>query len=182
MVLRRQRSDVELLAAAETDGRAFGAFYRRHERAVLRFFLHWSGSPEVAADLTAETFARAFESLRGYREERGEPRAWLFGIGRNVLARSRERGKVEDECRQRLGMPVLAIDDAALERINALDGDAVTALEGLRPALRDAVVGRVVQDRSYAELARDLACSESVVRQRVHRGLARLRNRLEVRP
>ncbi len=130
--------------------------------------------------MTAETFARAFEGLTGFRKDRGEPRAWLFGIARHVLAASVQRGKIEDECRRRLAMPVLAIDDAALERIQSLSGDATAALAELSPVLRDAVTGRVVEDRDYGELARELACSERVVRQRVHRGLARLRARLEV--
>jgi DNA-directed RNA polymerase specialized sigma24 family protein len=103
---------------------------------VVGYFLHWTGSPETAADLTTETFARAYEGLTGFREDRGEPRAWPFGIARHVLAASVQRGKVEDDCRRRLGMPLLAIDDAALERIQSLSGDATAALAGLWPVLR----------------------------------------------
>src|SRR6185437_12754654 len=44
---------------------------------------------------------------------------------------------------------------------------------------RRAVQGRVIEERDYPELARNLACSESVVRQRVSRGLRSLRERLE---
>ena len=50
-------SDDELLAAARADPLAFGAFYRRHEERMLAFFLGRVGDAEVAADLTAETFA-----------------------------------------------------------------------------------------------------------------------------
>jgi RNA polymerase sigma factor (sigma-70 family) len=178
------RSDVELLADARLDGQAFGAFYRRHERAMLGYFLHWSRSPELAADLTAETFAAAFESLASFLSERGEPRAWLFGIARHVLARSVRRGRVEADARRRLGMPVLVVDDDALGRIEAmasLEGIALELLEELSPTLRSAVFGRVVQEREYGELAQSLECSEAVVRQRVRRGLARLRDRMEVR-
>ena len=46
------RSDAELAAAARTDPAAFGEVDRRHERAVLAYFLRWSRVPEVAADLT----------------------------------------------------------------------------------------------------------------------------------
>jgi RNA polymerase sigma-70 factor (ECF subfamily) len=41
------------------------------------------------------------------------------------------------------------------------------------------VQGRVLEERDYQELARTLDCSESVVRQRVSRGLRSLRERLE---
>jgi RNA polymerase sigma factor (sigma-70 family) len=179
------RSDAELFAATPESPQAFGEFYRRHEQAVLRFFLYWSRSGELAADLTAETFAAVFESLPRYDAERGEPRAWLFGIAQNILARSVRRGRVEDETRRRLGLAAVVVDDDALERIEALasqDGSALEALDGLSAVLREAVSGRVLEEREYRELAEALNCSLSVVRQRVRRGLSRIRDRLEVKP
>src|SRR5438105_724539 len=53
------------------------------------------------------------------------------------------------------------------------------ALDALPEPLRAALLARVVQERSYPEIAAELDCSEHVVRQRVHRGLARLRAGLE---
>jgi len=177
------RTDVELLAAAPADADAFDEFYRRHERAVLGFFVHWCRSGELAADLMAETFAAAFEARSRYRAELGEPRAWLFGIARHVLLRSIRHGRVEDETRRRLGIARLVIDDDALERVEALASQsdaAVDALAGLSDVLREAVAGHVIDEREYRELAQALECSESVIRQRVRRGLARMRRRLEV--
>jgi DNA-directed RNA polymerase specialized sigma24 family protein len=43
------------------------------------------------------------------------------------------------------------------------------------------VLARVVDEGSYAEIAAQLKTSQSVVRQRVSRGLATLRNRAEGR-
>jgi RNA polymerase sigma-70 factor (ECF subfamily) len=178
------QSDAELAAATAADPDAFGELYRRHERAVLAFFVHWSRSPELAADLTAETFAAALASLSSYRPERGELRAWLFGIARHVLARSLERGRVEDEARRHLGMPPVLVDDETLERIEAIastNGAVLKLLAELPEPIQSAVSGRVLEEREYRELAQSLACSQSVVRQRVHRGLARLRDRLEAK-
>jgi RNA polymerase sigma-70 factor (ECF subfamily) len=176
------QTDAALLQAVPGDPEAFAEFYRRHERAVLGHFMHWCRDPELAADLMAETFAAAFESVGRCRPELGEPGAWLFGIGRHVLLRSVRRGRVENEIRRRLGMSNLVLDDEALERVEAIvsqDGSAQAALEGLSAVLRDAVAGRVIEEREYRELAQRLQCSESVVRQRVRRGLARMRDRLE---
>ncbi len=179
----RSSSDVSLLEATPVDPEAFAEFYRRHERAVLGYFMHWCRDSELAADLMAETFAAAFESAGRYRPELGQPSAWLFGIGRHVLLRSVRRGRVENETRRRLGMSVLVLDDHALEQVDATAaqaGGAVAALDDLSTVLRDAVAGRVIQEREYRELAEALQCSQSVVRQRVRRGLARMRERLEI--
>lgn len=169
--------DADLLAG---DAEAFGVFYARHEDAVLAFFLRRVRRADLAADLTAETFAAALGSRRTHDPSRGEARGWLFGIARNVLGTSLRRGRVEDDARRRLGLERLVLDDAALARVEELVGaPALAALEDLPPDQRDAVAGRVVQERTYEELAAALRCSESVVRQRVSRGLRTLRSRLQ---
>ena len=158
----------------------YGAFYLRHERDVLVFFLRRAGGADLAADLCAETFARALEGRASFDPSRGPARAWLFGIARHVLAESLEKGRVLDEARRRLQLEPLVLDDTDLARLAALaDEPAVRALEELPPEQRQAVAGRVIEDRDYAELAVSLRCSQSLVRQRVSRGLRALRNRLE---
>ena len=127
------------------------------------------GAAELAADLTAETFAAALGSLASYLPDRGEFPAWLFGIARHVLARSLERGRVEDQARRRLGMPPVHVDDETIERIEQLasmNGAALTLLDELPEPVRAAIFGRVLEEREYSELAESLACSKSVVRQR----------------
>jgi DNA-directed RNA polymerase specialized sigma24 family protein len=64
--------DETLLETARGEPAAFGAFYRRHEDRVLSYFLARVGDPEVAADLTAETFAAALASAHRFRR-RKEP-------------------------------------------------------------------------------------------------------------
>jgi RNA polymerase sigma-70 factor (ECF subfamily) len=79
------RTDGELLVATATDPTAFATFYRRHVRGVLSFFRRRCPTPELALDLTAETFAAALEASPRY-EPRPEPaRTWLYGIAWNKL-------------------------------------------------------------------------------------------------
>jgi len=175
-----RRPDEALLAATPREPAAFGAFYARHEDAVLLFFLRRTRSPELAADLAAETFAAALVAAGRFRPGPAPAAAWLFGIARHTLAMSARRGQVERRARQRLGLPPLLLDDEALERVAAVedDGRALEALAGLPAEQRRAVEARVLQERDYAEIARELRCSEAVVRQRVSRGLRTLRSHL----
>jgi RNA polymerase sigma factor (sigma-70 family) len=169
--------DDALLAATRQDPEAFGAFYRRHERAIFAYFRRRVGGPELAADLTAETFAAALLAVRHYRPD-GRPAAgWLFGIARNVLGRSVERRRVEDRARRRLGMPALELDETQLEALERIHGDDhVAALLAALPADEAvAIRARVIDEHGYPEIAAGLRCSEQVVRKRVSRGLARLR-------
>lgn len=171
-------SDEDLLGSSPED---FGLFYTRNEAAVLSFFRSRVSSPELAADLTAECFAQALKGRRRYKEELAPARAWLFGIAGHVLSHARRRGAVEERGRRRLGMEPVVLDDAALARVDELDGeDTVTlALEGLPGAQREAVRARVLQELSYAEIAERFSCSEAVARKRFSRGIAQLRARVE---
>src|SRR6202035_495572 len=172
-------SDEGLLARTPSDAQAFAEFYRRWERPVAGFFVRAVGTGDVAADLTAEVFAEALSSASRFDPARGEAAAWLFGIARHLLARSRERGRVEDEARLRLGMPLLALDDELIARIEAAGEDrALGLMDGLPEDQRSALQARVLDEQGYDEIAAELQCSESVVRKRVSRGLAAIRTRL----
>ncbi|HMJ35702.1 MAG TPA: sigma-70 family RNA polymerase sigma factor [Baekduia sp.] len=176
-------SDGDLLrAAAAGDDVAFSVFYRRHLDGVLAFLRRRVADPELAFDLAAETFAAVILAAPDWRGD-GEPAAWLYGIARNKLRESLRRGRVEDAARRRLGLEPVDLDDEDLrrveERAGAGAGDLAARLDELPEPTRRALLARVVDEREYAEIAAELACSEQVVRQRVHRGLRMLRTRME---
>jgi RNA polymerase sigma factor (sigma-70 family) len=178
-------NEATLLArVAAGDGAAFGVLYRRYLPLVVRWCLTQTGDRELAADLSAEVFAAALQHARRYEPQKGSPAAWLLGIARNKLLESRRRGRIESTARQRLGIAALALSDGDLARVEELASldDAVLELVAQLPAeQRDAVLARVLEDRSYPELAAEMRCSQAVVRKRVSRGLNTLRARMEDR-
>jgi RNA polymerase sigma factor (sigma-70 family) len=178
-------SDEELLAATSRQPEAFGAFYRRHERAMLVFFRRRTSTPEAAADLTAEVFAAALASSKRFRPGGSPPIAWLYAIANNKLSSSRKRGRIEERARKRLQTEPLVLTDDALDRIEALMDASRSAqvirelLERLPPEQHDAVRSHILEERRYDDIASDLQCSQAVVRQRVSRGLKALRTGLD---
>ncbi|HEX4345157.1 MAG TPA: RNA polymerase sigma factor [Solirubrobacteraceae bacterium] len=176
--------DTSLLRAAATgDAHAFEVFYERHLSAVTGFHLARTGRRELAFDLTAETFAAVVLSCGSFDPARGSAAGWLCGIAANKLHASLRRGRVEAAARRRLHHEPIVVDDDDLARVDELAGDVDEAriaelLEELPSDQREAVLSRVVDERSYDEIARTMRCSQALVRQRVHRGLRRLRSRL----
>lgn len=170
------RSDEDLLASGESED--FGVFYDRHVRALLAYFARRTGDPEVASDLTAETFASAIVAQRRYRPT-GPAVAWLYTIAARRLADYHRRGYVERRKRRLLAMERRPVggDDAAMISLLAADS-AVAMLAELPRDQRDAVAAHVVEERSYEDLAGELHTSQAVVRQRVSRGLAALRRQI----
>ena len=181
---RERWSDRELLSAiADCDGEAFTVFYRRHLPATVAFLLRETHDREATADLTAEVFSAIMLAARRYRPEKDTAAPWVLGIARNTLGASRRRRRVEDRARQRLGFEPVELDDSDLERTDHLAGQAGVRASELVQSLPDnerrAVTARIIDERSYGEIAAEVECSEMVVRKRVSRGLARLRQGIE---
>jgi RNA polymerase sigma-70 factor (ECF subfamily) len=158
---------------------AFGTVYRRHNRVVLAYLARRVPEPELAADLLAETFAALLVLVRDeQRSVPASPIAWLLGTARHLLIDSYRRGRVEARARTRLAMQPLSLDDADLRRIEEISAETDVLAELARTLPADqlaALRARVFDEGEYAEIARDLRCSEAVVRKRVSRAIRTLR-------
>src|SRR5215467_9282865 len=95
-------SDEVLLAGSDPAG--FEEFYGRHVDTLLGFFARRTRDAELAADLTAETFAAALSGRRRFDAGHGSAVGWLFGIAMKKLADAQRRGYADKKARRRLGM------------------------------------------------------------------------------
>jgi len=154
--------------------------YRSHARRIAGYLMRVTGDAEVAADLTAETFAAALLSRDRYRADMGAPTTWLYAIAANKLKDWRRRGYAEDRARRRLRIerPVLSEEDVAEFNRLADEVSADALLEVLPADQRSALRARVLDERAYGEIAVAEGVSEAAVRQRVSRGLSSLRQRI----
>lgn len=170
-----------MAALVAGDADRFSEFYRRHLPAVTAFFARRVRDREAAFDLTAETFAAVVVSADRFDRARGPAAAWLLGIAEHKLIDSVRRQRVEADARRRLALEPVVITDADLVCVEEFSHqpDLAELVAALPVAHREAVVARVIEERTYPEIAAHLRCSEAVVRQRVHRGLRRLREQLK---
>lgn len=173
-------TDGELLERTRGgDREAFGALYERRHELVLAFLLKRTRNPEAAMDLMAETFASALVALL----ERppaisGSAAPWLLTIARNTMIDSYRRGRVESGARERLALEPVQIDDSDVDRVLrvAAETDLLIRLSDELPADQfEALRARILDERGYEEIARELSCSTAVVRKRVSRAIATLR-------
>src|SRR5690349_20256435 len=170
-------TDAELLQRARTDAHAFRELYDRYAARVFAFHRNRSGDPDAAHELTAETFAEAWQSRKRFRDEAGGSAGpWLFAIARHVLASSVRRGRIERAACTRLGL---------LERLDREPATAEPTEAWLDDALADlpddqqrALELRFVDGLAYGDGAASLQTTPGTARVRVHRGLAALRDRL----
>jgi RNA polymerase sigma-70 factor (ECF subfamily) len=175
------RTDAELISAARQDPQAFREFYDRYAVWLRTWFQRQTGSESAALDLTAETFAQAWNASRRFRDlANGSGAPWLFGIARNLLRQYHKHNRIETAARERLGMPLAWADCEEYERVD----DRVSATS-MAPALSSAVSAlpreqrralelRVLHQLDYDEVAGRLGCSQNAARLRVSRALRAL--------
>ena len=179
------RSDAELIVASSADPQAFRELYDRWSEPILQYFARRVYDAEVAADLTAETFAVAYERRQRFRDIGRPGGAWLYGIAAKELSRFFRRQEVELRVARRVGLERPALDQESERRIAELiDGDEhrtqiIAALEQLPTAARRAVELRVVAELSYEQIGEQLNCRPEAARTRVHRGLRTLNDLME---
>lgn len=168
----------------------FVRWYREEAEAVLVFHARRTLDPELALDLTAETFAEAWRCRDTVRPESSaeERRGWLFTIARRQLSRFWRRGKVERGALETLKMrvPTAHEDDlaeiderAGLPELRAAMADELARLSDQQRAVLQL---RVVEERGYPEIAAALGVSEQTVRARVSRALRALAEAAEGNP
>jgi RNA polymerase sigma factor (sigma-70 family) len=168
------------------DDMGFSKLYRDAAQDLVIFFARRTYDAETAADLMAETFAKAYlgrRRFRGSTEE--EARAWLFGIARRRFAMYIRRGKAERRALRRLGLerPQLVEGEyARIEQLAGLDamrGTLAEQLSRLAPAQRRALELRIVRELPYPDVAEELGVSEQAARARVSRALRALGSALD---
>lgn len=151
-------------------------------RNVYSAALRLSGKPDVAEDVTQDTYLRAFRTFDRF-ESGTDCKSWLLTIMHSVLINRYHYARRHPETPLDTIDPenvALAASDqqlaAVIERLSA--PDVAAALASLPEAFRSAVVLVDMEDLTYEEAARVLDCPVGTVRSRLYRARRLLYNAL----
>ena len=165
------------------DVNAFEKLVTEYEKGVYAIAQRMTGNPEDAADMTQETFIKAYNSLQSFRGD-SKFSVWLYRIASNVcldFLRSRNRKptvslSVEDDEGEETQLDVADEShspELLLER--SLTRDAVRrGLQALPPDYRQILLLREIQGLSYEEIADVLRIEVGTVKSRIFRARKRL--------
>lgn len=176
MTREEEYAVIEHVRAGDTD--AFEALVTAYQKQIYNLTLRYVSSSEDAADLTQESFLRAFRSLESFR---GDSRfsVWMYRLTTNVcidFLRSRGRGTAssltvenDDEELEELELPDQRFDpQKELER-RELRRAVQAGLESLSEDAREIVILRELEGLSYAEIGERLGLEAGTVKSRLFR-------------
>ena len=164
------------------DEEAFRLIFDRYSRPVLSFIYDMVGDRSLAEDLAQETFVRAFRGLDSLREE-SKLSTWLFAIAKNC-AREQLRTRRRNESNVEIdAQPAFELHDRARTPSGELldkelSGVIQTALQKLDEDKRTVFTLKVLQQRSYEEIAEITGFSVGKLKTDLHRARAEMRRRI----
>jgi RNA polymerase sigma-70 factor (ECF subfamily) len=185
-----QLDELSGILAAWRRGEDREASFRRlveaYYRSVHRFFARRGLGPEEARDLTQETFLRVYKGLMEVRSEASFS-GWLFEIAANTWRKTIRRRRT----RKREGEILLAAlpdPEGLLRRARAPEADQpfdralaaerrerlARAIAELPPRMRACLALRIVQGRSYEEIAAAMGLSVETIKAHLYQARRRL--------
>ena len=167
----------------EGDVNAFEDLVTEHEKGVYAIAQRMTGNAEDAADMTQETFIKAYNSLSSFRGD-SKFSVWLYRIATNVcldFLRSRSRKptvslSVEDDDGEETQMDI-ADESQSPEQLleRGLTRDAVRrGLAQLPEDARQILLLREIQGLSYEEIGETLGLEPGTVKSRIFRARKKL--------
>lgn len=150
-------------------GIPFEQAYEAHADRVYRYCLARTGNVHDAEDLVAEAFARYL--VEAERVRTGRELAWLYAVARNLRSNERRRDA-------RLELREIVPETGAEAEATLADEPLWNAVRSLPKRQQHVVYLKVLEDRTYADVARLLGTSEAAAKMSFHRAVRALRTRL----
>jgi len=177
-----ERACVERARSGERE--AFAALYREYLPRIHAFAYRRTHSRELAEDVTAATFERAFRQLDRFEWRGGGFGAWLFRIASNELADYYRRQQRSRSDRGQMAMGSLhslsSVDD--VDRVEH-GGDGarrmMSALATLNPRYQEAIQLRYLAELSHESAAEAMGISKPVMAVTLTRAMKALKKALE---
>ncbi len=163
----------------------FEKVYNFYYERILKYLLKRTMSAEIAYDLTAETFIKAFESFNKFKWTGVSIKVWLYRIAINNLKNYRRKPEISPLTDAHEGHEDLVISvKAELKELDkALFGDnelskLSDAMATLKPDHQNVISLYYFSGMSQQEIALAINRSVSSVKSLMHRAMSNLKNLL----
>lgn len=170
-------ADAEVVKRAVNGDRdAFASLVRENYDFIYRVAYKWLGAVSDAEDVAQEVCVKLARIIEGY-EARASFRSWLYRVvinaARDHVRKVQRRSEASPEALSELPSQ----DESAEEALSRQD--LWTSVRQLPPRQADAVLLVYAEEKSHAETAQILGCSENTVSWHIHEAKKALRSLLD---
>jgi len=177
-----QRWSAAMVRAQAGDNAQYQQLLTELSGVIYRYLLSRFGNQDFIEDCVQETLLAIHHARHTYQPRR-RFRPWLFAIVRNkaIDMLRKRKNYIKMIASETEAAQLAAGNEAHPSSVHSLDTGISQGrlLDALAPPLKQAIVLTKFAGFSTAEAARELGISETAVKVRIHRGIARLRRLLE---
>ena len=170
-----------MLACAGGDRQAFHQLYLNEAPRMLAFARRFTGEAASAEDALQDTFVQVWKNANRFRREKGNARAWLFGVLRYRLL-NQQRRISRDEVAD---LPGEDWPDSGLspEQCSIAASDRkimITCIKTLKIERRRPILMAYYLGLSYEQIADTLSVPLGTIKSRIRSGLKGLQKCLQL--
>lgn len=172
------KTDIELIEEVRKGQRSsFSELVKRHQRGLLRLSMRFMKDADLAQDVVQDAFIKAYEKLNLF-EGRASFKSWLYQIAvntaRNKLRESRHDFSNIDD----VNLGVSATAESGM--VHAAVSEMIqTEVDRLPFKQKTALVLRVYEDMSFAEIAEVMDCPYDTAKANYRHALLKLKETFE---
>lgn len=156
----------------------FNQVYQEYFRDVYLYLRSLGANPELAEEITQESFVRAMQSLNQFDGSK-DIRAWLFVIARNTLYRALQKSKRHSTLPEEENLtdrqPDIVEQLADRERAQEIH----KRLHAMKEPYKEVFTLRVFGELPYEQIGNLFGRSSGWARVTYHRALIKLREEME---
>ena len=185
--MRKIKEHIWVKKAASGDADAFEQLVLKYQTPIYNLCFRMVGNAEDAADLTQESFLKAWNHLHSFHYEAAFS-TWLYRLASNTcldFLRSMKRHPqisltVEDNDGEEATLDIPDLSPSPEEALLCAEEKALLAqaMQELEPEQRQILTLRVVNEMSYADIADVLRIRAGTVKSRLSRALDARRKKL----
>ena len=150
--------------------------YLEHAKTVYGFLLTRTGNPDLAEELTQETFYQAVKHVDRY-EGKSSVSTWLCGIAKNLWYGYLKKQKNQTSLSEAEEIPV---DSAETELFRGWENlQVLRMIHRLEDPMREVIYLRLIGNLSFAQIGEIMEKSENWARVTYYRGKERVMKEAE---
>ena len=154
------------------------SLYEQHAQKVYRYLCSLTGNPDLAEDLTQETFYQAVKSLNSFKGQ-SSASTWLCGIANNVwlshLRKQKRSGEIFSSDEDEACFASSSAESPEDKFIRKADNlTLMQALHEIKEPMREVLYLRLMGELSFREIGQIMGQSENWARVTFYRGKKKL--------
>jgi RNA polymerase sigma-70 factor, ECF subfamily len=171
-------TDQQLIEEVRAGHRAsFSELVKRHQRGLLRLSMRFMKDLDISQDVVQEAFIKAFEKLHLF-EGRASFKSWLYQIAVNTARNKLRENRYDFSNIDDVHLSVSATAEKGL--VHAAVSEMIqTEVDRLPFKQKTALVLRVYEDMSFAEIAEVMQCPYDTAKANYRHALIKLKETFE---